>query len=111
MAKYRKNEEAEHKSFVSPSEKPESISTNVISRKSKKPQFEVSYPHSGHNFALGGKYYNTGSKDWVSPGGRVYKGIANDQEAMKEIYEFGPISKTWVKAPEGYRPKWEKFIN
>ncbi len=109
MAKAKKKEEAVSHGTVSPSENFDTEAIEAVNA-SKKPQFEVSYPHKGHNFAVGGKYYNTGAGDFVTPGGRIYKGIANDQEAMKEIYEFGPIGKNWVKAPVGYEAKWEKFI-
>ena len=109
MAKSKKNEETVFQSTVSPSENLDTKPTTKAVKASKKPQFEVCCDH-GLNFAVGGKYYNTGERDFITETGRVYKGIANDQEAMTEIYEFGPIGKNWVKAPAGYRAKWEKFI-
>lgn len=112
MAKRRKNEETELSASVSPFESPEHETVEapeVKPQTSKKSQFEVCCT-PGLNFAVGGKFYNTGSDNFITPNGKIYKGIANDQEAMQEIYEFGPIALNWIKAPKAYRAKWEKFI-
>ena len=108
MAKYKKNEETVD-STVSPSQSFEKEPIKKAAKVSRKPQFEVCCAH-GLNFAVGGKYYNTSDSDFITSGGRIYKGIANDQEAMKEVYDFGPIAKNWVKAHATYTAKWEKFI-
>lgn len=107
MAKYKQNEETVIDT-VSPFENRGDI-PEVVTPVSKKSQFEVVGP-GGLNFGIGGKYYNTGSENFVSQGGILYVGIAENQKAMQEIYDYSPLGSTWVKAPEGYRAKWEKFI-
>ena len=110
MAKYKRNEETELSATVSPFESEGEAQEIAETPVSKKQLFEVAWPHKGQNFAIGGKYYNTGSENFISPGGTVYRGIGKDQDAMQEIYDFGPIGANYVKAPKGYRAKWEKFV-
>lgn len=104
MAKYRKNEETVEQTTVSPSE-----SKQVKKPASKKPVFEVIGTH-GRNFAIGGRFFNTGKDDFITPNGRVYKGIANDQDSLRWVYDYAPLGSQWVKAPKDYRAPWYRFV-
>ena len=108
MAK-RKNEEGVFNRTSSPSKNQETERKAPAKKVSRKQQFEV-VGTPGRNFAIGGRYFNTGSEDWYSPGGRKYAGIANNQEFLQWIYDWGPLGATWVKAPEGHEAPWAKFI-
>lgn len=110
MAKNRKNEETVSLDTVSPFESEEKESKPKSSA-SKKQLFEVSEAYRGGlNFAIGGRFFNTGKTDFVTEMGRVYKGIEDDQEAMQWVYDYAPSGATWIKAPKGHRAPWHRFI-
>jgi len=68
MAK-RKNEEGVFNRTSSPSKNQDAERKAPAKKVSRKQQFEV-VGTPGRNFAIGGRYFNTSSEDWYSPGGR-----------------------------------------
>jgi hypothetical protein len=100
-----KVKEGEKPSFTKSKKKTESPTASA------KPtgKFELIDKTGKHTVLPGIGHVKFGGGDWVSPGRKLYRDISKSQKDLEAVYNIGPGMKKVIKAPEGYKARWEKL--